>query len=124
LVKPISNDKRVAIVKHVQEGKSTKDVAEGLLVSIRTVERIWRKYQKQGYYQPEPLNCGRKLLVDTTTMGKVVEKIYEQPDITLQELIDEFNLAISHFALCRRLRKLGLTFKKRHSIQTNKTPKK
>jgi len=70
LVKPISNDKRAAIVKHVQEGKSTKDVAEGLLVSIRTVERIWRKYQKQGYYQPEPQNSGRKPLVDKKLINK------------------------------------------------------
>jgi len=107
----------------MQEGKSTKDVAEGLLVSIRTVERVWRKYQKQGYYQPEPLNCGRKPLVDKATMGKVVEKIYEQPDITLQELIDTFNLSISQSALCRRLRRLGLTFKQRLSIQTNKNCK-
>jgi transposase len=124
LVKPISNDKRAAIVKHMQEGKNTKDVAKWLLVSIRTVERIWRKYQKQGHYQPEPLNCGRKPLVDTTTMDKVVAKVREQPDITLQELIDEFKLPISQSALCRRLRKLGLTFKKRLSIQTNKKPQK
>jgi arginine repressor len=43
----------------------------------------------------------------------MTEKIREQPDITLHELIDEFNLPISQSALCRRLRKLGLTFKKK-----------
>ncbi|MDR2700635.1 MAG: helix-turn-helix domain-containing protein [Nitrososphaerota archaeon] len=106
MVKPISNDKRAAIVKHMQEGRSTKDTAKWLLVSIRTVERIWKKYKKQGHYQPEPLNCGRKLLVNKTTMNKVVTKIKQQPDITLQELIEEFKLPISQSALCRRLRKL------------------
>jgi len=80
--------------------------------------------KKQSHYQPEPQNSGQKPLVDTTTMNKVVEKVREQPDITLQELIDTFNLPISQSALCRRLRKIGLTFKKRLSIQTNKTPKK
>jgi len=104
----------------MQKGKNTKEIAEWLLVSTRTVERIWQKYKKQGYYEPEPLNCGRKPLVNTTTMDKVVEKIQEQPDITLQELIDTFKLPISQSALCRRLRKLGLTFEKRISIQTNK----
>jgi transposase len=104
----------------MQEGKNTKDVAKWLLVSIRTVERIWRKYQKQGHYQPEPLNCGRKPLVNKTTMDKVVEKIQEHPDITLQKLIDEFKLPISQSALCRRLRKLGLTFKRRHATHPNK----
>ncbi|MDR0797892.1 MAG: hypothetical protein LBE70_04160 [Nitrososphaerota archaeon] len=52
-------------------------------------------------------------------MDKVIEKICEQPDITLRELIDEFNLPISQSALCRRLRKHGLTFKKK-TLYSNK----
>ena len=56
-------------------------------------------------------------------MEKVVLKIQEEPDITLQELIDDFDLGISQAALCERLIKLGLSFKKRHSIQTVKSEK-
>ncbi|MDR2699439.1 MAG: IS630 transposase-related protein [Nitrososphaerota archaeon] len=74
---------------------------------------MWSKCQKQGHYQPEPLNCGRKPKINKTTMNKVIEKIQEQPDITLQELIDEIKLPINQSALCRRLRKLDLTFKKK-----------
>ena len=53
-------------------------------------------------------------------MNTIVEKIKQQPDITLQELIEEFDLKISQVALCKRLIKLGLTFKKRRFIQVNK----
>ena len=56
-------------------------------------------------------------------MDKVVMKIKEMPDMTLQELIDEFNLGISQAALCKRLIKLRLSFKKRHFIQTDKSEK-
>jgi transposase len=99
LVKPVSNDKRVAIVKHMQEGKNKDEVAIWLLVSERTVRRVWSKYQTQGYCEPEPLNCGRKPLVNKTTMDNITTKIREQPDITLLELIDEFKLPISKSAL-------------------------
>ncbi|MCL2477747.1 hypothetical protein [Candidatus Bathycorpusculum sp.] len=53
-------------------------------------------------------------------MTAIVTKIKQQPDITLNELIEEFDLKISQTALCKRLIKLGLTFKKRHYMQKGK----
>jgi len=53
-------------------------------------------------------------------MDAVVAKIKEIPDITLLEIIDEFDLPISESALCRRLINLGLPYKKRHFIQVDK----
>ena len=123
LAKPISNDKREAIIKHKQAGESESNITRWLLVSPRTIQRVWRKYKETGSYEPNPLNNGRKPLVNNETMNKVVEKIQETPDMTLQELIDEFDLRISQAALCKRLIKLGLSFKKRHSIQTVKSEK-
>ena len=115
-----SNEKRAAIIKHLQAGESKKEIAKWLSVSVRTINRIWNKYLKTGSYDPEPLNNGRKPKVSEETMDRIMLKIKEQPDITLAELIEEFELNISQSALCRRLKKLGLTFKKRHSIQMSK----
>ena len=123
MAKPISNDKREAIIKHKQAGESESNITRWLLVSPRTIQRVWKKYKETGSYEPSPLNNGRKPLVDNETMNKVVEKIQEEPDMTLQELIDDFDLRISQAALCKRLIKLGLSFKKRHSIQTDKSEK-
>ena len=120
MAKPISNDKREAIVKHMQAGESKEDIAKWLLIHIRTITRVWNKYNTTGSYEPNPHKRGRKPLVTSETMDDVVSKIKEVPDITLLELIDEFDLPISESALCRRLIKLGLPFKKRHSIQTDK----
>ncbi|MDR0372165.1 MAG: IS630 transposase-related protein [Nitrososphaerota archaeon] len=90
------------------------------LVCVRTVERVWSKYLKAGHYKPEPLNCGRKPKITQQTMDNILTKIKQQPDITLRELIEEFNLPLSQAALCKRLKKHGLTFKKRRSIQKTK----
>jgi transposase len=123
LGKPISNDKREAIIKHKQAGESESNITKWLLISPRTVQRVWKKYKETGSYEPNPLNNGRKPQISQETMDKIVMKIQEMPDMTLRELIDEFNLGISQAALCKRLIKLGLSFKKRHFIQTDKSEK-
>jgi len=118
MAKAISSEKRAAIVKHMQSGEDKKDIAKWLLVHVRTVTRVWNKYQSTGSYEATPANSGRKPLVSEETMEQVVSKIKEIPDTTLQELIDEFDLGISQSALCKRLIRLGLTFKKRRFIPT------
>jgi len=123
LAKPISNDKREAVIKHKQAGESEENISKWLFIHPITVQRVRKKYIETGSYEPSPLNNGRKPKVSKATMDKVVMKIQEQPDMTLQELIEEFNLGISQAALCKRLIKLGLSFKKRHSIQTDKNEK-
>ena len=120
MAKPISNDKREAIIKHKQAGESNSNISKWLIIHPCTVHRIWKKYKETGSYEANPLNNGRKPLVSEETMKKVVLKIQQCPDMTLQELVEEFNLGISQAALCKRLIKVGMSFKKRHSTQTDK----
>jgi transposase len=121
--KAISNEKRELIIKHKQAGKTQEDIAKWLEICVRTVRRVWSNYCLTGSYEPKPLNCGRKPLVSDETMREIYEKIKEQPDITLNELIDKFSLPISESALCRRLIKFGFTYKKRCSIRPDKSAK-
>ena len=123
MAKPISMEKRMDIIKHKQAGESTEDIAKWLFVSKRTVKRVWNKFAATGNVAPEPQNSGRKPLVSVETMDRIVSKIKEQPDMTLLELIDEFCLPISESALCRRLIKLGLTYKKKLYIRSNSNAK-
>lgn len=74
-------------------------------------------YKKTGNIKPKPQNSGRKPLVTIEQMEQVINKIKFQPDITLNQLIDEFTLGISESALCKRLKVLGYTFKKRLLIR-------
>jgi Transposase and inactivated derivatives len=121
MAKPISNEKRADIIKHMQAGESKENIAKWLLVCVRTVTRVWNKFTVFGSYEPEPQGSGRKPLVSDKVMDQVVLKIKETPDITLLELIDEFSLPISESALCKRLIKLGFSFKKRQLIRQSKT---
>lgn len=112
----VSNEKRADIVRHMQAGEKQADVAKWMFVSAKTVKRIWNKFKATGCFEPEPKNSGRKPLVTDETMGQVLAKIKDAPDITLLELVEGLGLPISQVALSKRLKAQGLTYKKKRSI--------
>ena len=123
MAKPISNEKRADIVKHMQSGESKENVSIWLFITVRTVERVWKRYQETGKYESLP-NCGgRKPLITDVQMNQVIAKVKEAPDMTLLELIEEFNLPFTESALHKRLKKAGLTYKKRHYTLTGENAK-
>jgi transposase len=120
MAEPISNEIREKIVIHKLNKVKQSDIAKWLIISESSVTKVWRLYRQTGSWLPNPKNSGRKPLVSDETMQKIVGEIDKNSDITLSELIDLFELIISESALCKRLVKLGLTFKKRRSIPTAK----
>jgi len=120
LPNPISKEIREKIIQHKQNNINETDIAKWLIISQSTVTKIWALHKKTGTIQPRPRTQGRKPKITQQTMDKITTKIEQQPDITLKELIAEFNLPLSPAALSKRLIKLGYTFKKRISIQKNK----
>ena len=121
--KAITKEKRADIVSHMQAGESREDIAKWLRINVKTVKRVWKRFQDTGSYEALPNTGGRKPMVTDEVMERVALKIKEVPDMTLLELIEEFNLPFSESALSRRLTKRGLTFKKRHSTLTGENVK-
>lgn len=115
--RPISNEKREAIIKYMKEGKSKTEIAKWLSIDYKTVMRVWKTYQETGTYTPRVGKTGRKPLVSEAQMEQVFEKIKEQPNITLKELIEMFELGVSQAALSKRLTQAGWTFEKRQLIR-------
>lgn len=120
MAKALSNEKRADIIKHIEAGESKENIAKWLFITIRTVNRVLKRYRETGSYEALPNGGGQKPLITEEAMNQVVLRIREVPDMTLSELIDEFNLPFSESALCRRLISRGLVYKKRHFIRTDK----
>jgi len=80
---------------------------------------MWKQYKEKNTIAPKPHKKGRKPRIDEAAMEKITADISEQPDITLEELVEKFELKISISALSRKLTKLDLTFKKRHYLPRN-----
>ena len=121
-MQPISKDMRAAIIAAKERNEPVAQIKKWLNVSDSTISRIWNRFLKTGCYLPTPYT-GRKSDITPEMDNQIKEKITETPDITLEELIEalEINLTIS--GLSRRLAKMGLTYKKRRSIQMDKSVK-
>ena len=115
-MKTISNETRELLVDAKKRGEKEGDIAIWLKISVRSVRRIWRLYKETESVQPKA-RLGRKSSIDATTITKIQNTVKSQPDITLEELIDELELPIKKSRLSVILIELGLTFKKRHYSQ-------
>lgn len=114
---PLSKEMREKIIYHKENGEKEEDIANWLLINKSTVTKIWRLYREENTFENKVYKRGRKPAFCSKKMEQIAAKIKEQPDITLEELVEYFNLNISISALSRKLKKAGLTFKKRHFFQ-------
>jgi putative transposase len=110
---PLSNDMRKRIIAAKERGESHAKVARELQVSESAITRLLALYRESGSVAPRALNNGRKPRLDEVMLPKIRQRIEEQPDIALHELIEVFSLPVSVPALCKTLNgKLKLRRKK------------
>ena len=109
---PLSHETREAIIYHKKNGINNTEISKWLRITTKSVQRIWKQYREEKSIAPRPHKRGRKPAICGKKMEQIKAKIKEQPDITLEELVDVFDLKISISALSRKLTKADLTFKK------------
>ena len=111
---PLSLDLRKRIIEAKLRGDTEDKISAEKEVSKSTVTKLWALYRETGSYEARPNPNGRKPALSPEQLEQITKQINEQPDITLQELIDEFNLPVCVSALCRTINnKLGFRFKKK-----------
>jgi transposase len=111
-MKAIPNEIRMKIIKHKNNGETEKNIAKWLFISKSSVTKIWGKFQSTGNIFPDP-RPGRKPKVTEEEMDKAIAKQAEKPDITINDLIAECELDITESGMSKKLKKRGITFKKR-----------
>jgi len=111
--KPLSRDLRKRIIDAKLRGDTEETIAREKGVNKSTITKLWALYRETGSYEARPNPNGRKPTLSPQQLESIVNRINNQPDITLQELIDELDLPVCVSALCRTVNnKLGFCFKK------------
>jgi len=110
---PLSIEMRKKIILHKQNGEKESDIAKWMLINKSTVTKIWRQYREEATLENKLHKRGRKPAFCDKKLEQIKAQIKAQPDITLEELVEVFDLKISISALSRKLTKANLTFKKR-----------
>lgn len=114
-MKPIPNEKRELLISAKKRGEKEEDIGLWLEISVRSVSRIWERYQKTKSIQPKK-QPGKKSSLDEAKIEQIHATVKSQPDITLEELIElieVLDLPIKKSRLSVILIKMGLSFKKR-----------
>lgn len=117
-MKIYSIDLRERVFKAWQSGEETqREIAKRFSVTDRWIRLLVKQYKEKGHIRLEMSdNFGRKPAFDNPARAKLVEKVKQEPDLTLEQLRqwseDELGIVCSHMSVDRALRKEKITYKK------------
>lgn len=107
------NERERLVDAYMRMGKAAV-IAKAYGVTERTVFRLVAQKKNTGSLELETQKRGRKPKISKEDLQRTAELIIEEPDITLQEIIDKLQLDCKVPAMCRAVRyKLGFTRKKK-----------
>jgi transposase len=98
---------------------SAPQVARLFRVAVNSVYNLVRLRDETGTLRPRPNPGGRAPAIPPERYDEVRQLLAAQPDLTLAQLRDRLGIACSEAAVCRTLKKLGLTRKKKLCTRPN-----
>jgi transposase len=96
----------------------TKQIAETFNVSRSWARRVNQRRNETGETAHRPMGGPGITIVDRQQLAALVR---DHPDATLAELRDRLGVKCALSTLCKALKKMGLTFKKKRSTRRSKT---
>jgi len=120
-VKTLSLDLRERILAaYDQEEGTREEVARRFRVSLGMVKKLLQQRRRTGHIGPRHHHSGRKPMIVASHQARMRQLLDHKPDLTLKELRAATGLACSLPAIHYVLKKLGLTYKKRHCTPASK----
>jgi transposase len=117
-----SVDLRERILAAYDQQEGTRDeMARRFRVSLGLVKKLLQQRRRTGDIAPRHRFSGRKPMIVTTHQGQFRALLAKKNDLSLQELRQATRLKCSLQAIHVVLRKMGLTYKKRHSAPASRT---
>ena len=106
-----SMDLRVRVMADVDQGMSTKLVAEKYRVSADWVRKLKRFRRETGDFGPRKQRVSRTTKLDQH-LDELQQLVAKKPDATLKELREALGVSVGLSTIWRALRRLQFTFKK------------
>jgi transposase len=108
-----SQDLRNRIIAARDGGMKTKRVADVFQVSASWVRRVMQRRREHGEQGPRPRGGATVIKIDLDQLRQLVQ---QQPDATVRQLHERLGIKCSVSAVDMALRRMGLSFKKRHCM--------
>jgi transposase len=121
-MRTLSRDLRERILSSYDREEGTREqIAARYQVSLGMVKKLLQQRRKTGDIGPRHRFSGRKPKILGGHREQMRTLLSKKPDLTLKELRSAMQLSCSLPAIHYALEKLGLTYKKRHSVPPNRT---
>jgi transposase len=121
-MRTLSLDLRERILTAYDNDEGTRpEIAHRFRVSLGMVKKLLQQRRRTGDIAPRYRFCGRKPMIVATHRSQMRSLLAGKNDLTLKELRAATGLKCSLQAINVALGKLGLTYKKRHSVPASKT---
>jgi len=114
-----SQDLRDRVIAACARGMKTGEVAEVFAVSPSWVRRVKQRLHEDGETGPRPPTPrARRAKIDR---ARLAELVGAHPDATLRELREMLGVQCAESAICKALKTLRLSYKKRRSTRRSRT---
>jgi len=121
-MRTLSLDLRQRILDSYDQDEGTRDaIARRFRVSLGMVKKLLQQRRRTGDIAPRHRFAGRKPMIVAAHRSQIRACLAKKNDLTLRELRGALGLRCSVQALHVVLGKMGLTYKKRHSMPVSKT---
>ncbi len=111
-MKPYSVDLRIRVLEDSDAGMPTASVAAKYRVSASWVRRLKQRRRETGSIEPIPQRHGPEPSW-LPHAGRIAEAVRDAPDATTEEHRRAVGAGLSHAAVWRGIKALGLTLKKK-----------
>ncbi len=109
----LHNEAREIMVKAYEKTGNAKKVVECYGVDKSTVYRLERQKKRTGSVKLRTNQRGRKPILSQEDLSNIAQAIQEQPDITIDEMIEKLHLPVSNETVRKAVIKMGYTYKKK-----------
>lgn len=111
-------DLRQRILKAYDRGDVTREqVSSRFEVSLGMVKKLLQQRRTSGVIAPRYHRCGRKPVILDSHRREMRQLLSKRPDLTLEEIRTQLELPCTIQAIHYVLADMGLTYKKRLSVQ-------
>jgi len=109
----LHNEARELLVEAYEKTCNAKEVAECFAVDTSTVYRLSRQKKATGSVKLRTSKRGRKPSLSPEDLSNIDKAIQEQPDITIDEIIERLNLNVTNETVRKAVIKMGYVYKKK-----------